>query len=127
MTMTPSAGAMELNYRASGAVSPHRIVKFTTTDRVVSQASAATDKFCGVSTQVSTATGERIEVVRTGIAPVEYGGNVAAGDPLTSDANGKAIVATFGTRFIGIAEEQGDDGTIGSMLIAHGYIETEPE
>lgn len=121
--MTPSfARLLLLNYVASGAIAPHRIVKATSTDGVVAQAAADTDPLFGVSTQVATATGERLEVERAGVVPVEYGGTIAAGAFLTSDASGRAITAAAGDRFIGIAEEAGDLGTIGTMFIQHGLI-----
>ena len=39
--------------------------------------------------------GDRCDVTRAGLEEVQYGGTVAAGDPLTSDANGKAISGRF--------------------------------
>ncbi len=39
------------------------------------------------------ASGERVDVIEHGIAEVEFGGTVARGDPLTADADGKAIKA----------------------------------
>lgn len=107
-----------LNRTASVAVNPYRIVKATTTDGVVAQSSAASDKHVAVSGHVGAALDERVDVYLSGVVPVEYGGNVADGDLLTSDASGRAIVATAGSRVIGVAQEKGDLGTIGSLLIA---------
>lgn len=121
--MTPGFKRMLcLAYVASGAISPHRWLKFSAEDGAVAQASADTDKLMGVSLNESTASGERLEVERSGIVPIEYGGNVAAGDFLTSDASGRAIVAAVGDRYGGIAETSGDLGTIGAVFICHGAI-----
>lgn len=62
-------------------------------------------------------------MVFSGIAEVEYGGNVTRGDLLTSDANGKAIATTTaGNRIIGIAMASGVSGDIGLALINPGSV-----
>lgn len=110
------------NQSASGAISPYRIVKGTVTDGTVAQATADTDKFVGVSGQNGAADGERIDINKAGIVPVQYGGNVAYGDPLTSSAAGKAIVAVAGDRVLGVAQENGDLDAIGSILLSYGQL-----
>src|SRR5690606_10711226 len=92
-------------YDAGADVAGRRIVKFST-DTAVVQGAAATDALIGVSTSLSAESGERVDVIRVGIAEVDYGGNVTRGDPLTSDASGKAVKATAGSgvRVIGTAE-----------------------
>lgn len=77
----------------------------------------------GVSQQDAPAkAGRPCDVVALGVAPVEYGGNVAVGDPLTSDADGRAVKADPAdgaqSRVVGFAAEAGDEGTIGSVSIA---------
>lgn len=110
---------LAINRVATGAITPYRIVKGTATDGEVTQAAAGGDKLVGVAGQVGAdAAGDRIDINHAGVVPVEFGGNVAFGDELTSDANGKAVVALTTNRVIGIALENGDDTTIGSMLIA---------
>lgn len=110
--------------RVPGAViAPYRIVKGTATDGVVIQSAAAGDKHVGVSDEIGAPSGEdvlNIEVV--GIAPVEYGGAVAFGDKLTSDAQGRAVVAGAASNVIGIAQEKGVLGTIGAVLIAQSSL-----
>ncbi|NUQ82943.1 MAG: DUF2190 family protein [Bacteroidetes bacterium] len=110
---------------AAGTVNPYRIVKDGTG---MVQAAAATDKLFGVAEGTkSVASGERIDVIVAGIAPVEYGGNVSIGDLLTSDANGKAVAAApsagSNNRIIGIAYEAGVSGDIGSVLISQGSVQ----
>ena len=111
------------NYNAGAAVAPYRIVKHGSGDRVAVQASAAADAAIGVSDQLgAAATGDPMDVIHSGLAEVEFGGNVTRGNPLTADADGKAIAATVdGCRIIGFAEVSGVDGDIGSVLIAPGF------
>lgn len=110
------------NYTAETAVKKNRIVIGGTSAGSVIQASAATDSAMGVSLELDAAAGERVDVVRTGIADVEYGGTVAVGDLLTSDSDGCAVVAApaagANVRIIGIAEYAGLDGDIGAVLIS---------
>lgn len=111
---------------AGAAIAKNRIVKFSATDTVI-QAAAATDKLVGVSDNVGTDSGDRGDVIMSGIALVEYGGTVAAGDLLTADANGKAIAAApaagANARVIGVAMDAGVSGDIGSVLIAPGSVQ----
>lgn len=116
------------NYTAEAAIAAYRIVKFGAADGGILQAAAATDKLVGVTDRLAAAVaGDRIDIVRNGIAEVEYGGNVAAGDLLTADASGRAIVATAAAganvRFIGVAEVAGVLGDIGSLAIEPGSFQ----
>jgi hypothetical protein len=116
------------NYTAEGAIPAYRLVKFGAAEGSVLLATAAADKLIGVNDRFAAAVvGDRIDIVRTGIAEVEYGGTVAAGDLLTSDATGRAIVATAAAganvRFIGVAEVAGVVGDIGSFMIEPGSFQ----
>lgn len=102
---------------ASGAIGAYRIVE-PTGDGTVAQAAAATDALTGVSGSVAAADTERTDIHKAGIVPVEYGAAVTAGQPLTSDAVGRAVPAVANNRAIGFAEEDGSLGTIGSTLIS---------
>ena len=110
---------------ALAAISPYRIVDGTTTDGIVSQATTATGKHVGVSGQVgAAAAGDRLDIHTQGVVPVLYGGTVAYGDKLTSDSTGRAIVATTDTaRIVGIAQENGVVGDIGSVLLSFSQNE----
>lgn len=119
---------LQKNYTAEAAIAAYRIVKFGAADGGVLQAAAATDKLIGVIDRMpAAAANDRIDVIRTGIAEVQYGGTVAAGDQLTSDASGRAIVATAAAgsnvRVIGVAEVAGVVDDIGSMLIVPGAFQ----
>ena len=111
------------NYVAVAANAAHRNAKHGTNDGEVVQAAAATDALMGVTEGIAPDAGERVDIVKSGLADIEYGGAVAKGDPLTSDANGKAIKATVaGSRLIGFAEVAGVAGDIGLVDIALGTL-----
>lgn len=116
------------NYTAEGVIPPYRLVKFGAADGGILVAAAASDKVIGVNDRIAfAAIGDRGDIARTGIAEVEYGGTVAAGDLLMSDASGRAIVAAaaagVNVRFIGVAEVAGVIGDIGSFMIEPGSFQ----
>lgn len=115
------------NYDAGGAISPYRIVKPGAADGAVLQAAAATDFLNGVCGDVGPASGERVDIIKAGIALVEFGGTVTRGGPVTSDANGKAVAAApsagSNVRIIGFAEVSAVNGDISPVLIAPGLMQ----
>lgn len=115
------------NYTAGGAIAAFRIVKCGSNDGEVVQAAAATDFLMGVCESVGPASGERCDIVKAGVADVEFGGTVTRGGPVTSDANGKAVAAAPGAgtnnRIIGFAEVSAVSGDIASILIAPGLMQ----
>jgi hypothetical protein len=115
------------NHVADGAVSPFRIVKPGAADGKAAQASAATDALMGISGELAAADGERLDVVRAGIADVEYGGTVTRGAPITADASGRAVAAApaagANVRIIGFAEVSAVLGDIAPALIAPGVMQ----
>lgn len=114
-------------YLAEAVIAPRRIVKHGTADDKIIQAAAATDKLLGVTSEVPAAIGEHTDVVKNGLVDVEFGGTVTRGDPLTSDAVGRAVVAAptagVNNRLIGFAEVAGVVGDIGQMQIALGVMQ----
>lgn len=86
-------------------------------------ASAATDEFIGVSMD-KPASGEWGAVAmmsKGGKAPVRYGGTVARGDKLTSNASGQAIATTTaGNKVLGLAVKAGVSGDIGEVDLGAG-------
>lgn len=116
---------MRRNYLAAAAIAAFRIVKPGANDGEVVQGAAATDALMGVNDSIAPASGERVDIVKSGIADVEYGGNVTRGGPLTSDSVGRAVAATVpGSRIIGFAEVSGVLGDIGQVLVAPGTLAT---
>lgn len=116
---------LKVNRTAEGAISPHRIVAAGSGELLDKQATADSDALLGVCGQIGATDGGRVDVIVAGIASVEYGGDVSRGDPLTSDALGRAIVATTtDQRVVGFAWEDGDVDTIGSMIVVPGLFQT---
>lgn len=111
---------------AATAIAANRIVKFDATDSTVVQAAAASDMSIGVS-DVGGSANEPTDIIIDGIALVEYGGTVTRGQPLTADANGRAVAAApaagVNARVIGFAMLSGASGDLGSVRIAPGLIQ----
>lgn len=107
---------------AGGSIAKNRIVKFGADDRLALQATAALEKFAGVSEVpgVSAITGDPIDVIKSGIANILYGGAVTVGDFLTSDDEGRAVVAADGDSLIGVAQITGVEGDLGAVQIQFG-------
>jgi hypothetical protein len=114
-------------YLAGAAIAAYRIVKFDSADGTVIQAAAAADKSIGVTTDIPAASGETVDVVKSGLSYVEYGGNVTRGDLLTADSVGRAVTAapsaSANVRIIGVAEASGVSGDIGSLTIAASMLQ----
>jgi hypothetical protein len=111
------------SFLAEAAVTKHRIIKFGSDDDSVVHGAAATDKLIGVSDFIDVDAGERVDVHLVGPVHVEYGGVVARGDLLTSDASGRAIATTTtDNRVVGVAMQSGVLGDIGSVLLKQGIV-----
>lgn len=94
------------SHTAEAALTLNRIVKPGVAAGAVVLAAGAADKSIGVVNEVAAVVGERQDVIKHGPAVVEAGAAFAWGDPLTSDALGRAVVAaTIGQRIIGFADE----------------------
>ena len=115
------------NYTAEAAIAAYRIVKPGAADGGVLQAAAATESLMGVTGSVAPASGERVDVIKSGIAQIELGGTVTRGGFLTADANGKAVAAApsagVNNRIIGFAEVSGVSGDIIDVLLAPGVVQ----
>jgi hypothetical protein len=114
------------SYTAGAAIAAYRIVKLSA-DKSVVQGAAVSDLLLGVTGSLAADSAERVDVILSGIAEVEYGGNVTRGDKLTSDANGKATSAApaagVNNQIIGVALESGVAGDIGAVLIAQSVMQ----
>ncbi len=112
---------------AGAIIAPARIVKFSA-DNTVIQAAAATDSLMGVSVEnVAAASGEVVDVIKNGIACIEFAGVVARGGPVTADADGKGVAAApaagVNNRIIGFAEVTTAAGDIAPILVAPGFMQ----
>lgn len=108
---------------AEGAVGAYRIVKPGTAAMSCLQATAATEKLLGTSDELAHVTGEMVDVALDVLPKVVLGGTVAAGDWLTSDANGKAVATTTATQqVIGRAEIAGVADDVITYFRAPGQL-----
>jgi len=82
------------SFLAAGVIAPYRFVAYTANYNEVAQAAANTAAIAGISDAVgATAAGDMVDVGQGDWAEIQLGGTVAAGDFLTSDANGCAVMA----------------------------------
>ena len=101
------------NFDAEGEIGPYVIVTHGTADYAVKAATGATVALVGTTDELGKLSNGRVDVCTGGIPEVALGGTVAAGDPLTSDASGKAVKATAaGNRILGFALVSGASGDI---------------
>lgn len=111
---------------AEAAIAGHRILITGAAVGGTKQAVGVAAPMIGVSPKIPAAAGAITDVIRSGIAPVEYGGTVADGALMTSDAQGRAIAVTLpvsvATYTIGFSEGGGVVGDIGSVNIVPGFI-----
>jgi hypothetical protein len=95
-------------YISEGVNSQYLIAKQGTDDNQAAKSDAAAATGLGVVCQPGdVADEERIDITMMGEAEVLCAGAIAAGRSFTSDANGKAVLASTGERAIGIVRETG--------------------
>lgn len=115
------------NFTAGAAIAKRRIVTLGAADHAVIQAAAATGALFGVAAELDVASGDRVDVHLAGAVDVEFGGTIARGALVTSDADGKAVAATpasgVNNAVIGRAIVSGVDGDVGSVMLAPGQIQ----
>jgi len=108
-------------FKAPSAVAGRRAVTFGGADRTAAQASAVSNPLLGIAEQIGSRDNQRVDVIVSGIAEADAGGNITRGDALTTDANGKVVTSSAGTdRIVGIALQSAVDGDIIDVLIAQG-------
>ena len=116
------------SFIADAAVAPHTIVKATATDFHADTASNNEDALRGVADAMGADAGKTIDVTQAGWGEVRAGGTFAYGDPLTTDAQGRAIkaVPTVGRtiRTVGFAMSQAIENDIVPAHIVPGVIHT---
>lgn len=116
------------SYNAVANISAYHLVKPSgVNDGEVVPAAAATDAIIGVSQNVDVLNGQTVDVIHDDTANLQLGGNVAFGDPITSDANGCGVKAapTAGAnnRIIGFAMTSGVSGDIIPVLVQPGVMQ----
>jgi hypothetical protein len=114
-------------YNAEAIINPYTIVKFGANDFGVTPAVASTDQMVGISTNLTVASGARVDVYHEDIAYLKLGGTVARGAYVTSDANGNGVAAAPGVgvnaNVIGIARQSGVVGDVIEVLVSVSRIQ----
>ena len=91
------------NLQVSGDIAPYRIVTVDA-DMLATQATAPTHALIGTSDELGKQPNGTVDVAMSDIPEVESGAAIAVGDPLTADAEGRAVKATAtGQHIIGLA------------------------
>lgn len=116
MSVDNTKTLISLTASADLSAAQFKIVKLTSTGTAVANATDLNQ--IGVQQDKPSALGIATTVAIEGVSKVKLGGTVAAGDRLTSDANGLAIVATTGKQVVGIALVAGVSGDVGTMFIS---------
>lgn len=111
------------SYELSGAIGAYNVAAFTTPGdgSRIEPASSPAQRLVGSTGRSTGGAGEIIDIDRSGFSQVRLGGAVAAGDPLTTDATARAVIATDGDRYFGFAEEPGEVDDVVDYLVAYGF------
>lgn len=80
------------SFRTGAVIAAYRIVAYPVSGTVVT-ADGATTPLLGCTAEVGADEGGMADVAVLGLAEVQFGGDVDAGDPVTSDAQGRAVKA----------------------------------
>lgn len=118
------SGAMPLRYSGviagaglTAATAQYRYVKFSA-DNTVVLCAATTDIACGVLQEPAVATGDPVDVVYGGETMLQAGGSVTAGQPIATDANGRAQTAVATQYPNGTAVNVAGATTAGTLITA---------
>lgn len=114
------------SFRAAGAIAGYLIAKHSAAGGTVQLATSNTEPLIGAVDSLGVAAGELADFNFGGVGEVQLGGAVDAGDPLTANANAKAIEAlpsnSTQVRIIGFALTAGAADDIIPYSIAPGCL-----
>ena len=110
---------------AAGAIAPWSIAAFTGNRNEVAQAAGSSTGLAGITDMLgidALSSDRMVDLQLTEVADLKAGATIAAGDPVTSDANGfgiKALKVTGAEVFcIGIAQEPAVAGDVFGVLVS---------
>ncbi|MBN5381466.1 DUF2190 family protein [Serratia marcescens] len=109
-------------HKVEAATLPRQLVMHGTVDDEITPAVDGSKLIIGVTSAIGNDIGEAADVIRSGLAIVRYGADVTVGQPLTADAEGRAVPAAAGNFYIGFAEYAGAEDDHGSVWIAPGQM-----
>ncbi|CCG07794.1 DUF2190 family protein [Pararhodospirillum photometricum] len=109
------------SYRAKTAIRPYRIVTYPQAGGI-SEAQGGTASLLGCSIETGADAKGVVDIALSNLAEVRFGGTVAAGEPVTADAEGcavKAAPASGAQVFVlGFAVEASVSGDIGDVRVS---------
>jgi hypothetical protein len=118
---------LEKSVKCTAAVAAWTLAKFGADDDTLSTAAAATDNVVGVFQHATTAAGQEVRVMLSGISRVKAGGTIARGDLIGSDATGQGVTvapaAGTNNRVVGIAMASGVSGDIIPVSIVPSRVQ----
>lgn len=109
-------------FLAGATIAPNLLVKIGAADQTVIPGAAAADVVVGVSAQsITAASGDRVDVVMSGVYEVKSGGVITRGAPICSNGSGQGIVSApaAGTNngIVGFALEEAASGDLFACYI----------
>ena len=121
MPLRGDINIMEDTFRADGAISQYRVVKYSSTQGFVTAAAAKDGNLTGVSQHATSASGDTLRVRQAGKSLITISGAVTKGIPLiVSDSTGRVsnLGGATGDGTIGVTEEgnPGSAGTSGDQI-----------
>lgn len=121
-----TAKVFSKSFPAAEAMAGYLIAMHSAANGTVELATGDTDPLIGAVDSLGVAEGDLADFNFGGVSEVKLGGTVAAGDPLTANADAEAIEATpdasTQVRIIGFALGAGVDGDIIQYAIAPGCL-----
>ena len=130
--MSVSNHILTTTYTAAGTIDQYTIVTFGGSDNTVVEANGVTDSPVGVAyipgvSGTQKVSGDRLEVVLSGVAEIRAGGTITRGALVTSDANGQALAAApsagVNNQVIGKALVSALSGDVFPVLLAPQQIQ----
>lgn len=112
------------SFTAIAVVAAYSIVSFSVGG--VAMATGPTIQFAGLSDNLGAQVGQMVDLIQVGLGEVVAGGPLKAGDPVMSDAEGRAVKAAAVTgqtiTVIGFVQADAAMGDIVPILIAPSLI-----
>lgn len=119
---------IEKSVKCTAAITGQGIIaKPGADDDTFSAGAASTDYLVGVFQHATSAAGEDVRVMLTGVSLVKAGGTITRGNPVTSDGSGQGVAASPGAgvnaHIIGLAMASAVAGDLFPVLLSPGRIQ----
>ncbi|SDQ17491.1 hypothetical protein [Pseudovibrio sp. Tun.PSC04-5.I4] len=114
------------NFTSDGVIEKNRLIAPGAKDGHIKRAGVGDTLIGTTGIRGASKADERVDGCLNNIRDVTYGGPVAFGDPLTSDAQGRAVkadpAAGVPVPVAGYAMSSGIAGVLGSLHVVPGYL-----